>query len=184
MKILILSLCLLLTSTMVWAQKKSKEDPKDLKIDTLTNINKTLTIQLDSVSLCLDSVSKEMVKYLGVYDAIKEKVLHYNFDPTRAAYLIDSLKASRDSSALMLATIPKSQLPVDSINILLKENIRLMAIIDSLRASITINLSIPSEELEKAKAIGSLKQLKELLDAKIITDAEFLAIKKKYIDKL
>jgi hypothetical protein len=184
MKILILSLSLFLSSTLVFSQKKSKEDPKDLKIDTLTNVNKTLTIKLDSVTLRLDSVSKEMVKYLGVYDAIKEKVLHYNFDPTRAAYLIDSLKASRDSSALLVAGMPKTQLPADSINILLKENVKLMVKIDSLKAAMTLNLTVPPEELEKAKAIGSLKQLKELLDAKIITDAEFLAMKKKYIDKL
>jgi hypothetical protein len=184
MKILILSLCLLLASAYVFGQKKSKEDPKDLKIDTLTMVNKKLIVQLDSVSGQLDSVSREMVKYLGVYDAIKEKILHYNFDPTRAAYLIDSLKASRDSSALLVTGIPKSQLPVDSINFLLKENVKLMAKIDSLKAALTLNLAVPSDELEKAKAIGNLKQLKELLDAKIITDAEFLAMKKKYIDKL
>jgi hypothetical protein len=184
MKILILTLSLLLTCTFVFSQKKSKEDPKDLKIDTLTNANKTLTIQLDSVTHRLDSVSKEMVKYLGVYDAIKEKVLHYNFDPTRAAYLIDSLKASRDSSALLIAGAPKSQLPADSINILLKENVKLMVQIDSLKSALTLNLSVPPEELEKAKALGNLKQLKELLDTKIITDAEFLAMKKKYLDKL
>jgi hypothetical protein len=184
MKILILSLSLLLASTIVFSQKKSKEDPKDLKIDTLTKVNKTLTVQLDSVSIKLDSVSKEMVKYLGVYNAIKEKVLHYNFDPTRAAYLIDSLKASRDSSALLATGIPKSQLPVDSINILLKENVKLMVKIDSLNKALTLNLAVPSEELERARTFGNLKQLKELLDAKIITDAEFLEIKRKYIDKL
>jgi hypothetical protein len=184
MKILILILSLFLTSTFAFSQKKSKEDPKDLKIDTLTKVNKTLTIQLDSVSLRLDSVSKEMVKYLGVYDAIKEKVLHYSFDPTRAAYLIDSLKASRDSASLVLSGIPKSQLPVDSVNMLLKENVKLMVKIDSLKAALTLNLSVPSDEIEKAKAVGYLKQLKELLDAKIISEAEFLVIKKKYIDKL
>jgi len=177
MKILILSISLLLASTYVFSQKKSKEDPKDAQIDSLKQTTKDLTLQLDSVS-------KELVKYVGVYDAIKENVLHYNFDPTRAAYLIDSLKASRDSAALLLTGIPKSQLPVDSINILLKENVKLMLQIDSLKAILNLNLAVPSEELEKAKAIGNLKQLKELLDAKIITDAEFLAIKKKYIDKL
>jgi hypothetical protein len=184
MKILTLFLFLIFTGTCAFGQKKSKEDPKDLKIDTLTMVNKTLTIQRDSVSLQLDSVAKELVKYHGVYDAIKEKVLHYNFDPTRAAYLIDSLKASRDSTALQFAGTTKSQLPPDSINILLKENARLKGKIDSLNAAMNTNLAVPSEELEKAKVIGSLKQLKELLDAKIITDAEFLAIKKKYIDKL
>jgi hypothetical protein len=184
MKILILSLSLLLTSTIVFGQRKSNVDPKDAQIDTLTSMNKTLTLKLDSVSLQLDSVSKEMVKYLGVYEAIKEKVLHYNFDPTRAAYLIDSLKASRDSSALLITGPAKTQVPADSINILLLENEKLKAKIDSLNSVLSLNQAVPSEEMEKAKTIGNLKQLKELLDAKIITDAEFLAIKKKYIDKL
>ena len=62
MKIVILTLCLTLTSTFVFSQKKTKEDPKDLKIDTLTNVNKALTIKLDSVTIRLDSVLKEMVK--------------------------------------------------------------------------------------------------------------------------
>jgi hypothetical protein len=40
------------------------------------------------------------------------------------------------------------------------------------------------EEIDKAKSISSLKQLKEMVDAKIITEAEFIALKKKYLDKL
>lgn len=181
---MILTLSLLLTSTLVFSQKKAKADQKDLKIDSLTNVNKILTFQLDSVAIRFDSVSNEMVKYLGLYDAIKEKILHYNFDPTRAAYLIDSLKASRDSSALLFTGIPKSQLPVDSIKILLNENVRLKVKIDSMKTAMALNPAVPLEELEKAKALGNLKQLKELLDAKIITDAEFLSMKKKYLDKL
>jgi hypothetical protein len=43
---------------------------------------------------------------------------------------------------------------------------------------------LSARDLESAKAISALKQLKELLDAKIITGAEFLLMKKKYLDKL
>jgi len=68
MKILILSLGLLMASTYVTGQRKSKVDPKDAQIDSLMKNNKTLILQLDSVS-------KELVKYVGVYDAIKEKIL-------------------------------------------------------------------------------------------------------------
>jgi hypothetical protein len=177
MKLLIVSLAFLLVSFQVSAQKKSKSDPKDAKIDNLTMVNDSLTIQLDSVS-------KELVKYLGLYDAIKEKVLHYNFDPTRSAYLIDSLKTSRDSISAMFATNPKTMVPSDSILNLLKENSIMKIKIDSMNTVLVVSMAVPSEELEKAKAITNLKQLKELLDAKIITDAEFLEMKKKYTDKL
>jgi hypothetical protein len=66
-EILILFFSLLLVSTHVYGQEKSGKDPKNLKIETLTTINKTRTIQLDSVSLQLETVSKEMVKHLEVY---------------------------------------------------------------------------------------------------------------------
>ena len=69
--------------------------------------NKSLSLKLDSVTLQLESTSGELIKYTGVYNAIKEKVIHYNFDPTKTSYLIDSLKASRDSSAVILLSEPK-----------------------------------------------------------------------------
>ena len=173
-----MSLCLLLASTYVYSQKKSKVDPKDAQIDSLKQTTKVMSLQLDSVS-------KELVKYVGVYDAIKEKVLHYKFDPTRTAYLIDSLKATRDSTSALISAGPKSTTASDSLYLLLKESTLLRAKIDSIKiAWEKERLAIPIEELEKAKALGNLKQLKELLDAKIITDAEFLAMKKKYLDKL
>jgi hypothetical protein len=171
MKLMILSLVFLLACTCVYSQRKSKVDPKDAQISTLTHQ--------------LDSVSKDLVKYVGVYDAIKEKVLHYNFDPTRTAYLIDSLKATRDSTAALLSAVPKSTTTSDSLYMVLKESTLLKAKIDSIKVAWGKEKSaIPAEELEKAKALSGLKQLKELLDTKIITDAEFLTLKKKYLEKL
>jgi hypothetical protein len=178
MKILILSLSLILTSTCVFSQRKSKVDPKDAQIDTLTKVNKSLTVQLDSVS-------KELVKYVGVYSTIKEKVIHYNFDPTRAAYLIDSLKASRDSTAVLLGVVPKSTAAADSITALIKENAILKDSIANLKTAWAKDkASLTQEEIDKAKTINNLKQLKELLDNKIITEAEFIALKKKYLERL
>jgi hypothetical protein len=178
MKILILSLSLLLTSIGVFSQKKSKVDPKDAQIDTLTKVNKSLTVQLDSVS-------KELVKYVGVYSTIKEKIIHYNFDPTRAAYLIDSLKASRDSTSFLSGGMPKSSASVDSIKALMKENTALKDSVNNLKTTWAKDkASLTQEEIDKAKTIGNLKQLKELLDNKIISEAEFVALKKKYLEKL
>jgi hypothetical protein len=178
MKILIAVLALVFLSSQSFGQKKSKADPKDLQIDSLKQTVKVLSAQLDSVS-------KEMVKYVGLYDAIREKVLLYKFDPTRSTYLIDSLKAGRDSLSAMLTAKPKNTASADSLKMLMKENIFLKAKIDSVKTLYEQNkVAISQEEIERAKAFGSLKQLKELLDAKIITDAEFLSLKNKYLLKL
>ena len=178
MKILILSLSLLLTCSIVFSQRKSKVDPKDAQIDTLTKANKTLTMQLDSVS-------KELVKYVGVYTTIKEKVIHYNFDPARSAYLIDSLKASRDSTAVLLGAVPKSTASADSLKALINENTVLKDSINNLKTAWEKDKALlTQEEIDKAKTITNLKELKELLDNKIITGAEFVALKKKYLEKL
>jgi hypothetical protein len=170
MKIPILSLCLLLASTLVFSQRNSKVDPKDLQIDSLSKATKSLTLKLDSVTKQLDSVSGELVKYLGLYNTIREKVIHYPFDPTRSAYLIDSLAAKRDSTSALLAL---NQKPSVSPN-------------DTIKAAQVLQPFVPvtAEELERAKALGCLKQLKELLDTKIITDVEFVTLKKKYLEKL
>jgi hypothetical protein len=189
MKILVLSLALLLVVFQASGQRRSKtdtaksdttkaKDPKDMQIDSLMKVTKNMTLQLDSVS-------KELVKYLGLYDAIRENVLKYRFDPTRSAYLIDSLKASRDSASVLLLAKPKSAVQADSISALLKENIQLKLKLDSARVLVSKNLiPVSPEDLERAKAVSSLKQLKELLDAKIITDTEFVTIKNKYVIKL
>lgn len=161
MKNLILLFTALMISTLVFGEKKPKTDPRDAQIDSLTLVTQTLTHQLDSISM-------ELVKYLGVYNAIKEKVLHYNFDPTRAPYLIDSLKASRDSSMALLTVSPKTHVVTDSI-----VKVNEVKIVEG-----------STSEIERAQAVSGLKQLKELLDAKIITDAEFVALKSKYLNKL
>jgi hypothetical protein len=159
-------------------QRKSKVDPKDAQIDTLTTVNKSLSLQLDSLS-------KELVKYYGVYTVIKEKVIHYNFDPTRSSYLIDSLKAGRDSIAAMLNSVPKSTSTSDSLYLLLKESAMLKTKIDSIKTAWNLEKSaIPQEDLDKANAIASLKQLRDLLTDKIITETEFITLKKKYLQKL
>jgi len=178
MKILIISLSILLVSFQVEAigKKKSKEDPKDVKIDSLTKVSQHLTVQLDSVS-------KELVKYQGVYTTLKEKVIHYNFDPSRTGVLIDSLKASRDSTSALSST--KSKASSDSILMVLNENKILKNRCDSIKFALEKYKSdVTAEDVEKAKAIGSLKQLNELLASKIITAAEYTLLKKKYLEKL
>ena len=164
------------------ARRKSKKepppDPSKVQIDSLTKVTKSLTLQLDSVS-------GELVKYLGVYNTIKEKVLLYNFDPTRSAFLIDSLKASRDSLFSLQASKPLLTLSADSVEMLLKSNSMLKARLDSVKlAWENEKAAVPKEDIEKSNAVSSLIQLKELYDNKIITQAEFITLKKKYLNKL
>ena len=170
MKNLIISLVLLLASTCAFSQRNAKVDPKDVQIDSLSKAVKSISLKLDSVTIQLDSVSGELIKYLGLYNTIREKVIHYSFDPTRSAYLIDSLAAKRDSTSALLALNQKLPTPPA----------------DTIKAAAVLPPVTPAtaEEIERAKALYGLKQLKELLDTKIITDVEFVTLKKKYLDKL
>ena len=171
-------LFIVLASVQAFGQKKSKDDPKDAKIDSLTTTNATL-------SLKIDTLSSQMVAYTGLYNAIKENVIHYNFDPTRSEFLIDSLKATRDSALLKAPPTGMTTLLTDTLNMLKYENKMLRTAVDSMKIVVAEKLSAANNiEIEKAKAILNLRQLKELYDAKIITDAEFIALKKQYLEKL
>ena len=170
MKNLIVLLIMLMVSLQVSSQilgKKSKVDPKDAKIDTLTRQ--------------LDTVSKQLVIYHGVYDTLVKKVVHYNFNPAKTSFLIDSLKMKPiDSTYIKLAAVR-----ADSITVLKKENL-------ALKASIALTSNdvakakefMTQEEIDKAKIVGTLKQYKELMDNKVITEAEYIVLKKKYLEKL
>jgi hypothetical protein len=171
MKNLIMSLMILMVSlqvsSQVFGQKKSKVDPKDAKIDTLTRQ--------------LDTVSKELVIYKGVYDTLVKKVVHYKFNPTKTTFLVDSLQMRpKDSTFIKLAAVR-----ADSITILKKENKDLKAVIATAGSDVEkAKLFMTQEEIDKAKVVATLKQYKELMDAKVITEAEYIVLKKKYLEKL
>jgi len=155
---------LILAAFQGFSQKKKKSDPKDIKIDSLTKANSTLSVQLDSVS-------KEQKVYYGLYTTIKDKVLLHDFDPAKLSQIIDSIRVSRDSATSVLAA-PVASLK-DSVSMLKKENSQLKAKLDSLNVG----------GGDKSKLIAELKDLKGLLDAKIITQAEYDAKKKKVMEK-
>ena len=167
MKILILSLAILLATLQSFGQKKSKDDPKDAQIATLTHQ--------------LDSVSKELVKYVAVYDTLKMKVIHYNFDPARTTYLIDSLKMRPiDSTYIKLTTAY-----ADTIAVLKKQNAAMKASLDFTNSDAEkTKVFMTQEEIDRAKTLTTLKQYRDLVDAKVLTEAEFIVLKKKYLDKL
>jgi hypothetical protein len=149
-----------------FSQKKKKQDPKDIKIDSLTKVNGTLSVQLDSVS-------KDRKVYYGLYTTIKEKVILHDFDPAKMPQIIDSLRAGKDATFAGLTAASESLR--DSLSMLTKENSELKTKLDT--------LAVGSGGADKSKLVAELKDLKGLLDSKIITQAEFDAKKKNVMEK-
>ena len=148
-------LVLLVVATLpAYSQKKSKVDPKDTKIDSLTTANAHLTANLDSVS-------KEGVRYKSMHAAIRDKVLKYDFAPERTGELIDSLKTARDKTFSTLSADAKAL--NDSVTVLAGQNAELKAKVATLE----------SAAANKEVVIADLRELKGLLDEKIITQEEF-----------
>ena len=114
---------LLFAAFQGFSQKKKKPDPKDIKIDSLTKVNSSLSVQLDSVS-------KDQKLYYGLYTTIKEKVILHDFDPAKMPQIIDSLRAGRDATFAGLTAASESLR--DTLAILNKENKHLKAQLDSL----------------------------------------------------
>ena len=167
MKTLIVLLAVLMASSQVFGLGKKKEDPKDAQIASLTQK--------------LDSVSKEMARYVTMYDTLQTKVFHYNFAPERTAILIDSLRSLPKDSTF----IKSSKSFADTIIVLKKENASLKGIISTSNSEAAKNkIFMTQEEVDRAKVIEILSQLKKLVDDKILTEAEFIPLKKKYLDKL
>src|SRR5688572_16167937 len=150
-----------------FGQKKKKPDPKDIKIDSLTKVSSTMAVQLDSVT-------KDQKLYYGLYTTIKEKVILRDFDPAQMPQIIDSLRAGRDATFAGLTAASVSLR--DTLAILGQENKHLRAQLDSLNAAGSV-----SKE-DKTELIAELKQLKELLDSKILTQAEYDSKKKVVMD--
>lgn len=172
MKTLLTVLFVLLVSMQSYSQRRGKVDPKDLQIDSLTQVSSAQAMQLDSVSLELD-------KYLGVYTTLVDEVFKYNFEPAKTSFLIDSLRTSRDSTFHLANDILE-----DSLTMMKNKNIALQATLDSLGLGSDLVTALALEEKEKDAAIGDLKDLKELLDTGIITQEEFDLKKQKLLEKL
>jgi hypothetical protein len=158
---------LMLAAFQGFSQKKKKPDPKDIKIDSLTKVNSSMSVQLDSIS-------KDQKLYYGLYTTIKEKVILRDFDPAQMPQIIDSLRAGRDATFAGLTAASASLR--DTLVILDQQNKRLRAQLDSLTVA-------SAGGGDKTQLIAELKQLKELLDAKILTQAEYDAKKKIVMDK-
>lgn len=156
-------------------QKMNKEEMM-LKIDSLNKANQNLSAQLDSVS-------NEKELYFGMYEVVKEKVIKNDFNPAEMDDIIDSMKININSNTSSL--VESNTILKDSLSVLNTNFNQLKLELNGLKNTTDTKDSIQSlEEVIRAKTIGNLKQLKDLLDSGIINDEEFLLLKKKYIEKL
>jgi len=192
MKILVLSI-LLLVATQGFSQfgkkKKAKKeaeqaqtiDPKDQKIDSLTTANTVLYTKLDSLS-------KNEQLYYGLYTTIKEKVLLKDFDPARLGLIIDSIRAESSSSktsttattAALTTVTDHSDHLRDSLSMLTHENKSLVAKVDSMSLAIH---TMERMNADKVRLVSELKDLKGLLDSKLISQSDYESKKKLVMDK-
>ena len=161
-----------------FSQKKGKVDPKDMQIDSLAKVTVMLSTQVDSLSQSTQALSKQLVavtkdrdRYYMVYQSMSEKVIRYKFDPSLTSMLIDSMKMRRDST---MADLNSTSLQLsDSIRTLKAENEKLQNGLRDMNAA----------QVDKEKIVEELRQLKELLDEKIITQEEYNGKKTKLLAK-
>jgi len=156
-----LFLFLMLAVSAAYGAKKDKKDPKDLIIDSLTTATKTLQNKLDSANGELDKV----------YLVLKERIVKRDFNHSQIPHVIDSIATEIDSS--MTGMRSNTTTLMDSLTTLKKENEKMKG---------TLN-GILNDESSKSRLVYELKQLKELLDAKILTPAEFDVKKTRLLEK-
>jgi cell shape-determining protein MreC len=131
-----------------------------LRIDSLTTANAMLTLRADSLS-------KQVAKYKGVYTAVKEKVVKYEFAPERTSEIIDSLAVGRQSAFTSAKTAQDSLAATKAENKVLKDKMAAME----------------AASVEHTKLTADLEELKRLLDSKILTQEEFDIRKQKILAK-
>lgn len=164
MKTKLLVLLVLLIALVSYTQAQSK---KDIEADLAkcTTTNDSIQNLLAGLSANYDSINKACTAYDTMYNAVKEKVLLYDFDPVNMSVLIDSLQTGRDEAF--------SNTLNDSLAVLLEENTKLKELVESMGG----------ESDEDTEIVNDLKQLKELLDNQIITQEEFDAKKAVLLEK-
>ena len=163
----------MLLSFQVNAQKKGKTDPKDLTIDSLTTVTGVLFFQKDSLT-------KQLVVYYGVYTSLKENVVKRDFAPDSTSALIGSMMTAQ---ANVLPIVNTAQ--GDSLLLMKSQNKELAATIEKLNADIKQReADLHNDEAQRGNAISTLRELKSLLDANIISQTEYATLKKKYLAKL
>jgi len=175
---------LLCTSTLLFSQSKNELEiqvaEQSIEIDSLNTSLNTLNAEVDSTSI-------ELKNFQEMHAVIADKILNYDFDPSRMDVLIDSLRTSRDSTFSA-----STEFWQDSVNVLI-EHIRLLSTLPIDSAAIDENTDLDAitsgaaavesanTEPSKDDMMKELEMLKDLLDQGILTEEEFSERKKKVI---
>ena len=173
MKTKLILLFVALSAAVTITQAQSKKDLEanyakcTVEKDSLQKLYTGLTATQESLKKTCDSINKVNLAYDSMYRVIRDRVILKEFNPLNSSKLLDSLSKTR---SLALSGIS------DSVSILKKENTKLQVTIDSLAAAAGLK--------DNSAVINQLKQLKELLDAQIITQAEFDTKKAKLLEKM
>ena len=168
-KLSVLFVLLIAVVTFTHAQSKKEVEEDLIKC---TSAKDSIQNLLSGLSISYDSINKVCIAYDTMYNAIKEKVFLDDFDPSNMSELIDSLQTEAFSGI----TVLNDSITVlnDSTTVLQVENAELIAKIESMTAG-----TGGEDEI-----VNSLKLLKDLLDANILTQEEFDAKKAVLIEKL
>jgi uncharacterized protein len=175
MKTKTLLLFVFLFAAGISAMAQSKKDIEN-SLNSCTKAKDSIQKAYTRLIAIHDSINKvyqlkniTFLAYDSMYRVIKTKVLLKDFNPKRMPVLLDSLKAARNLEFSTQAITYQ-----DSLSVLKRENTRFKALNDILTV----------EASDKTKVVNDLKQLKDLLESKIITQEEFDAKKAKLIEKL
>jgi hypothetical protein len=172
--LLLLFVIMMVSMTTTYGQSKKEMEESYAKCiiskDSIQKLYTGLAASHETLNKTYDSINKAYIAYDSMYRVIKEKVILHDFNPMNTSKLLDSLRASRNLSMSGITTIYS-----DSISGLRKQNAVLQSKVDSLQST---------AKKENTDVVGQLKQLKELLDAQIITQAEFDAKKAILLEKL
>ena len=153
-------LFVLLFAAVTFTQAQSKKDIED-DLARCTATKDSIQNLLTGLSATYDSINKACIAYDTMYNVIKEKVFLHDYDPANMSELIDSLLTVREE--VFASTLN------DSLSLLEQENAKLKASFE--------------DNDDNTKLVNDLKQLKELLDAQIITQEEFDAKKTVLLEK-
>ncbi len=161
-------LFVLLIAVVTFTQAQSKKDIEE-NLSQCTITKDSIQNLLTGLSAKYDSINKACIAYDTMYNAIKEKVFQDDFDPANMSELIDSLRTGKEEVFSGITTTLN-----DSISLLEQENTKLKATIESLSTG---------NGDDNTQLVNDLKQLKELLDAQIITQEEFDVKKTELLEK-
>lgn len=161
MKVFFFLTVMALAAGPLYGQKKSKVDPKDLVIDSLTMVIGHQEAAIAELTSTLEEADSEMAHYAAAREVLKSKVVRYDFDPAAMSMILDTMIANRAKTTQgLLKQINELK---DEILILQADNTRWQQALESMKEA----------NADPDRIAAELRQLKSLLDMGILTQEEF-----------